>query len=86
MAHFTFQVDREHTLTQPTAFHPDVTLTGAPFTLEAGEAVIYRGLIEIDGVPRWTFLLKDGRKAYSKDRQALEQGLVENYDALAQPR
>ena len=86
MAHFTFQVDREHTLVEPIPFHPDVTLKGEAFTLEAGEAVIYRGLIEIDGKPSWTFLLKDGRKAYSGNREQLEKGLVENYDALAQPR
>lgn len=86
MAHFTFHVDREHTLVAPITFHPDVTLKGEPFTLQPGDAVIYRGLIEIDGHPRWTFFLPDGRKAFTQSREQLEQGLVENYDALPQYR
>lgn len=86
MANFSFTVDREHRVVAPVTFYPDVNLQGEAFTLEAGEAVIYRGLIEIDDVPRWTFFLKDGRKAFSKNREQLEKGLEENYDEIPQIR
>lgn len=86
MAKFTFQVDREHKVVAPVTFYPTVELTGEPVTLNPGDAVIYRGLIELGGVPHYTFLRPEGGKLYSKDRAALEAGLEENFDALVQPR
>ena len=86
MANFTFQVDREHKVVAPVTLYPSVELTGEPLTLNPGDAVIYRGMIELGGVPRYTFFLKEGGKGYSKDRAMLEAGLEENFDALVQIR
>lgn len=86
MANFTFMVDREHKVVAPVTLYPTVELTGEPITLNPGDAVIYRGMIELGGVPRYTFFLKDGGKGYSKDRKALEAGLEENFDELVQIR
>lgn len=86
MAKFTFQVDREHRVVAPVSLYPTVELSGEPLTLQPGDVVIYRGLIELGGVPRYTFFLKDGGKGFSKDRAMLEVGLEENFDALVQIR
>ena len=86
MAKFTFQVDREHKVVAPVTLYPSVELSGDPMILNPGTTVIYRGLIELGGVPRYTFFLKDGGKGYSKDRAQLEAGLEENFDELVQIR
>lgn len=86
MAKFTYQVDREHKAVAPVTLYPTVELTGEPRTLAVGEAVIYRGMIELGGVPHYTFFYKDGGKGFSKDQAALEAGLEENFDELVQIR
>lgn len=80
---FTFLVDRAHTLVAPLALHADLALSTPAETLPAGETLVYRGVVELEGKPRYVFT-HQGAKRYTADRQALEGALVEDYDALVQ--
>lgn len=85
MASFNFQVDRVHKATSPLTLHPDVGLMSEPFTVEAGTALVYRGLVEIGGTSRHVFDLGEGRSGYSRDRAQLSAALVEDYNELIRP-
>lgn len=84
MATFTYQVDRVHNVVAPISFNTDVELKGETVTLNPGDAVVYKGLIELAGKNRYTFQHGD-RKLFSADRAALDAGLTENYDELVRP-
>ena len=83
MAKFTFQVDRTHQVTAPITLFPTVELTGEAFEVPEGERVVYRGIVELGGIARFTFDLT-GRKGWTSDRARLENALVECYDELVQ--
>ena len=83
MATFAFQVDRVYSVLSALTLHPNAELSGESFGVAPGDSVIYRGLVELDGVPRYAFDV-EGRKGYTKDRAAIETGLQKNDDALAQ--
>lgn len=84
MAKFTYVVDREFKLVEPVTFYPDVDLKGTPVTLNPGDSVVYRGVIDIDAKGRYTFD-HQGKKLFCPDRAALDKGLEENYDELVKP-
>jgi hypothetical protein len=84
VAKFTYQVDRVHRVVAPVTFNTKVTLDGEAVTLQPGDSVVYRGVIEIDGKGRYTFQHGD-RKLYGPDRHALDMGLEENFDELVKP-
>lgn len=81
---FTYLVDHVHTLLTPLALHADLALQTPAETLPAGEAIVYRGTVELDGKTRYVFT-HQGAKRYTADRAALDAALVEDYDALVQP-
>jgi hypothetical protein len=83
MPKFTFQIDRVHQVLAPIKFFPTVELTGVAFELAAGDRAIYRGLVELGGIARYTFDLPD-RKGYTSDRAQLESNLSECFDELVQ--
>lgn len=88
MATFNFQVDRVHKVTKPLPVHPDVGLMSEPRTLEAGTAVVYRGLVQLGGTDRHVFDVQGGeerQRVYTRDRAALETSLEEDYGALIRP-
>lgn len=87
MPAFNFQVDRQHKVLNDLRCYSNAELSGEAFTVPAGSTLVYRGLVELDGTPRYAFdwaAEAEGatRKAYSKDRTLLESGLQEDYDAL----
>ena len=84
MAKFTYVVDRAFKLVEPVTFHPTPELKGEAVTLAAGDEVVYRGPVELDGKARYGFV-KDGAKLYSADRALLDRALEENYDELVKP-
>ena len=84
MAKFTYQVDRVHNVVEPLTFNTKVELNGEAVTLNPGETVVYKGVIEIDGKGRYTFVHGD-RRVFSPDRSALDKGLEENFDELVKP-
>ncbi|MOA26008.1 hypothetical protein D3C78_1467720 [compost metagenome] len=84
MAKFTYQVDRVHNVVAPVTFNTSVELKGESVTLQPGETVVYKGVIELGGQGRYTFQHGD-RKLFSPDRAALDAGLEENYDELVKP-
>jgi hypothetical protein len=84
VAKFTYVVDREFKLVEPVTFFPDLELQGQAVTLNPGDSVVYRGVIEIGGKGRYTFD-HQGQKLFSPDRAALDRGLDENYDELVKP-
>jgi hypothetical protein len=84
MPSFTFQVDRVHRVTAPITLHPDPGLMSEPFTVEPGQTVVYRGVVELGGTQRHAFDLGEGRRGYSRDRAQLVPALAEDYDALMQ--
>ena len=84
MAKFTYMVDRVFNVVEPVTCYPDVELKGESFTLNPGDTVVYRGVIELGGKGRYTFDA-DGRKAFCADRAAVDKGLTENFDELVRP-
>ena len=84
MAKFTYMVDRVYNVVEPVTVYPDVELKGEPFTLNPGDTLVYRGVIELGGKGRYTFD-HNGRKAFCPDRTALDKGLEENFDELVRP-
>lgn len=82
MATFAFQVDRVYSVLSALTLFPNAELNGESFGVAPGDEVIYRGLVELDGVPRYAFDVQ-GRKGYTKDRAVLETGLRKNDDELA---
>ena len=83
MPKFTFQIDRVHQVVAPIKLFPTVELTGAAFELAVGDKAVYRGLVELGGIARFTFDLAD-RKGYTSDRGQLESNLSECFDELVQ--
>jgi hypothetical protein len=85
VATFNFTVDREYQVLAPLTLQPNAELQGESYTVQPGETLVYRGVVELDGVPRYGFVAA-GRKGYTRDRAGIEKALVENYDALVQVR
>jgi hypothetical protein len=83
MPKFTFQIDRIHQVVAPIKLFPTVELTGTPFELAQGDRVIYRGLVELGGIARYTFDVAE-RKGFTSDRGQLENNLSECFDELVQ--
>lgn len=83
MPTFTFQVDRRFTVVSPIQLSPTVELSGPIVTVPAGDSVIYRGLIELAGVPRYVFDQGE-RKLFTSDRAQLLPALAECYHDLVQ--
>ena len=87
MPAFHFQVDRQHKVLKDLRCFSTAELSGEAFTVPAGSILVYRGLVELGGTPRYCFdwaAESEGatRKAYSKERAELELGLAEDFDAL----
>ena len=83
MAKFTFLVDRLHQVVAPIALETTLKAGGETVTLSPGETVVYRGVIELGGVPHYTFD-HQARKLFTRDRAQLENALEERYDELLQ--
>lgn len=83
MAHFSFVVDRAYQVKNPLTLYTDLALAGEAVTLNPGDSLVYRGVIEIEGVPRYTFDHAH-RKLYTRQRPEIVDGLEENYDELVQ--
>jgi hypothetical protein len=84
VAKFTYQVDRVHNIVAPIVFNSKVELDGEAVTLNPGDTVVYKGVIELAGKGRYTFQHGD-RKLFNADRTVLDAGLEENYDELVKP-